>query len=177
MGRATFGWIKRSGTFALVFVACSQDRLVESPSLWSERDDVARRGLPTVFDTLWQIDGEADTTLLRPLFLDGGREGVTVWDFGRKMIFRITPDGQVAWSVGGEGEGPGEFRSVRSVEHLSNGGARRSGRQERQAYYSRFRRLSESGDAHSGDTEFRGGTAQRRLRRAYSCSGEPICVL
>ena len=104
--------------------ACSDDNVVESSPLWSERDVVSERTfLPAAFDTLWRIGGATDTTLLHPTFLSAGREGVTVWDHGRKTIVRITFDGNVAWSFGREGEGPGEFRSVRDVAHLPGGGA------------------------------------------------------
>ena len=104
--------------------ACSDDNVVESSSLWSERDVVSERTfLPAAFDTLWQIGGAGDTTLLHPTLLSAGREGVTVWDYGRKTIVRITRDGNVAWSFAREGAGPGEFRSVRDVAHLPDGGA------------------------------------------------------
>ena len=105
-----------------VGTACSSDRFLEAPLRWSEQDAVSRTLLPMAFDTLWQIGGDADTTLLHPLLLSGGPEGVTVWDNGRKSIVRITPTGSLAWSFGRDGEGPGEFRSVRSVVHLSDGG-------------------------------------------------------
>ena len=107
----------------LLGAACTGDRATEPPSLWSERDEVSRIGIPTAYEPLWRIDGEADTTLLDPVFLAAGREGVTVWDRGRKSVVRITPEGNVAWRFGREGEGPGEFRLVRDVVHLGNGGA------------------------------------------------------
>ncbi len=90
--------------------------------LWSERDAVPRFDVPVAFDTLWQLGGPGDTTLLNPAWLSGGPEGVTVYDHGRKAIFRITSEGNVAWSFGREGEGPGEFRLVRGVARLSTGG-------------------------------------------------------
>ena len=109
---------------ALLGGACTSDRVTAtgSPSIWSERDAVSRFDVPVALDTLWQIGGPGDTTLLNPAWLSGGSEGVTVWDQGRKAVVRITPEGNVAWSFGRDGEGPGEFRLVRGIAHLSNGG-------------------------------------------------------
>ena len=106
----------------LLGAACSRDGATASPSsIWSEQDVGQRTPLPMVFDTVWRIGGEADTTLLQPMWLSAGSEGVTVWDEGRKAIVRISREGAVLWSFGREGEGPGEFRSVRGIAHLPDG--------------------------------------------------------
>lgn len=106
----------------LLGVACSGGGATESPSLiWSEQDVAPRTPLPMAFDTVWRIGGETDTTLLQPMWLSAGSEGVTVWDEGRKGIVRISREGAVLWRFGREGDGPGEFRSVRGIAHLPDG--------------------------------------------------------
>ena len=106
----------------LLGTACSRDGATGSPSpIWSEQDASQRTPLPMAFDTVWRIGGEADTTLLQPMWLSAGSEGVTVWDEGRKAIVRISREGGVLWSFGREGDGPGEFRSVRGIAHLPDG--------------------------------------------------------
>ncbi len=106
----------------LLGAACSGDGATGSPSpIWSEQDVAQRTPLPMAFDTVWRIGGEADTTLLQPMWLSAGSEGVTVWDEGRKAIVRISREGAVLWSFGREGDGPGEFRSVRGIAHLPDG--------------------------------------------------------
>ena len=108
----------------LLGTACARDFVTESTSLWRARDVVSERTfLPAAFDTVWRIGGSADTTFLNPVRLDAGPEGVTVWDDGRRAIIRVSPEGNVAWSFGRDGEGPGEFRLVRTIAHLAGGGA------------------------------------------------------
>ncbi len=113
------------GLALLPVLACMGDVAIEEPvSLWSSRDVVPERTfLREAVDTLWKIGGKADTTLLNPMWLDAGDDGVTVWDEGRKAIVRISRDGSVQWSFGREGDGPGEFRTVRGIAHLAGGGA------------------------------------------------------
>ena len=93
--------------------------------LWSEEDVVAERTfLPAVMDSLWSIGGtEADTLLLNPYWLSAGAEGVTLWDGGRNAVIRISGEGEVLWTFGREGGGPGEFRTVRGIAQLPDGGA------------------------------------------------------
>lgn len=72
-------------------------RLADRPSLrigW--RDDE-----PT-FERVRSLDVLAD-----------GR--IIVGDYGARMVYMISPKGEVEWSLGAVGEGPGEFRSVDDV--------------------------------------------------------------
>lgn len=93
--------------------------------LWSEEDVVAERTfLPAEIDSLWSIGGtEADTLLLNPYWLSTGAGGVTLWDGGRNAVIRVSAEGEVLWTFGREGGGPGEFRTVRGIAQLPGGGA------------------------------------------------------
>lgn len=96
----------------------------DPPELWSEEDVVAERTfLPAEVDSLWSIGGTAaDTLLLNPFWLSAGAEGVTLWDEGRKAVVRISAEGEMLWTFGRDGGGPGEFRTVRGIAHLPGGG-------------------------------------------------------
>ena len=106
-------------------IACAEQVQTDPQELWSEDDVVSERTfLPGGMEILWGGGGTAlDTTLLNPIWLAAGPEGVTVWDEGRKAVVRISPEGAVLWRFGREGEGPGEFRRVRGIAHLADGGA------------------------------------------------------
>ena len=104
--------------------AWSQESVRESAPRWDEGDAVSERTfLPGTVETVWQVGGGADTTLLDPWWLSAGPDGVTVWDDGRKAVVRISREGVPVWSFGREGRGPGEFISVRGIAHLPDGGA------------------------------------------------------
>ena len=105
--------------------ACAEEVQTDPQELWSEEDVVAERNfLPAVMDSLWSIGGTAaDTLLLNPFWLSAGAEGVTLWDEGRKAVVRISAEGELLWTFGREGGGPGEFRTVRGIAHLPGGGA------------------------------------------------------
>lgn len=104
--------------------ACDEEVQLDPPELWSEEDVVAERTfLPAVMDSLWSIGGTAaDTLLLNPYWLSAGAEGVTLWDGGRDAVIRISAEGEVLWTFGREGGGPGEFRTVRGIAQLQDGG-------------------------------------------------------
>lgn len=106
-------------------IACAEEVQTDPRELWSEEDVVSERTfLPGGMEIMWDAVGTAlDTTLLNPIWLAAGPEGVTVWDEGRKAVVRISPEGAVLWRFGREGEGPGEFRRVRGIAHLAGGGA------------------------------------------------------
>ena len=108
---------------AVLGAACSESAR-ESDPRWQEGDVVSERTfLLEAVDTEWRIGGGTDTILLDPWWLSAGPDGVTVWDDGRKAVVRISREGVPIWSFGREGRGPGEFRSVRGVAHLPDGGA------------------------------------------------------
>ena len=109
----------------LVGTACSEEVQTDARELWSEEDVVAERTfLPAEMDSLWSIGGAAaDTLLLNPYWLSAGAEGVTLWDGGRNAVIRISAEGEVLWTFGREGGGPGEFRTVRGIAQLPGGRA------------------------------------------------------
>lgn len=106
-------------------MAFDEDVQSDPRELWSEEDVVAERTfLPADMDSLWSIGGtEADTFLLNPYWLSAGPEGVTLWDEGRNAVIRISAEGELLWTFGREGGGPGEFRTVRGIAQLPDGGA------------------------------------------------------
>lgn len=109
----------------LLCLACDEEGQTDPVELWSEDDDVAERiFLPVDMDSLWSLGGtENDTLLLNPYWASAGPEGVTLWDGGRNAVVRISAEGEVLWTVGRRGGGPGEFQTVRGVAQMSNGGA------------------------------------------------------
>ena len=108
----------------LVCAACGGEVQSDPRELWSEDDVVAERTfLPAEIDSLWSVGGTAaDTLLLNPYWLSAGAEGVTLWDGGRDAVIRVSAGGEVLWTFGREGGGPGEFRTVRGIAHLPDGG-------------------------------------------------------
>lgn len=110
---------------AFACTACDEEARSDPRELWSREDVVAERTfLPAVLDSLWSVGGTAaDTLLLNPYWLSAGAEGVTLWDGGRNAVIRISAEGEVLWTFGREGAGPGEFRAVRGIARLPGGGA------------------------------------------------------
>ena len=121
-GRASALPMLLAGLFCL---ACDEEGQTDPLELWSEDDVVAERAfLSADMDSLWSIGGTAaDTLLLNPYWLSAGAEGVTLWDGGRHAVVRISAEGEVLWTFGRQGEGPGEFRTVRGIAQLPGGGA------------------------------------------------------
>lgn len=109
----------------IAFTACGEEAQLDPGELWSEEDVVAERTFLSVeIDSLWSLGGTAaDTLLLNPYWLSAGAEGVTLWDGGRNAVVRISAEGEVLWTFGRQGEGPGEFRTVRGIAQLPGGGA------------------------------------------------------
>ena len=109
----------------LVGTACAEEVQSDPPEFWSDEDVVAERiFLPADLDSLWSIGGTAaDTLLLNPYWLSAGAQGVTLWDGGRNAVIRISAEGEVLWTFGRQGGGPGEFRTVRGIAQLPGGGA------------------------------------------------------
>jgi hypothetical protein len=120
------GHVAFSVLFAgLVGTACGEEMQSDPRELWSAEDVVAERTfLPAEMDSLWSIGGTAaDTLLLNPYWLSAGAEGVTLWDGGRNAVTRISAEGEILWTFGRQGGGPGEFRTVRGIAQLPGGGA------------------------------------------------------
>ena len=122
-------WTQTSALTALLAgllgMACGEEVRTDPEELWSEQDVVDARTFLTVgMDTLWSHGGTAaDTLLLNPVWISAGAEGVTAWDEGRKAVVRFSREGEVLWTFGREGGGPGEFRTVRGIAQLPSGGA------------------------------------------------------
>lgn len=110
--RATFAR-QQVAAFWLAFIA-SQAAGAQPPKI------AAPRGLPIRIDSV-SIVG-ADAGLARPIDSEVGPDGaVYVADLGTSSVFKITPDGKVAWQSGRQGEGPGEFRMPYRICVLANG--------------------------------------------------------
>lgn len=63
------------------------------------------------WDTAYVVGGRPeDTLLLMPRTLAGGRGWVATFDYGDNQVKRFDAVGNLAWTAGGTGGGPGEFR-------------------------------------------------------------------
>ncbi|MDE0073793.1 MAG: hypothetical protein OXR82_13920 [Gammaproteobacteria bacterium] len=109
---------------SVALLSCVPD-VQEAHPRWREGDVVSERTFLQEESVVieWRIGGPADATLLDPRLVSAGPGGVTVWDRGRNALVRISREGEQLWSFGGEGGGPGEFRSVPAIVHLPDGGA------------------------------------------------------
>ena len=109
----------RLGLAAVLLLACytESERVVVAPSLFTSSDDVERVRSNVVFDTLWVFGGPSDTLLAHPHLLrpDGAR-GVVFFDFHNRAVYRVGADGDLLWSWGSPGEGPGELSDVRALD-------------------------------------------------------------
>lgn len=84
--------------------ACNQPR----------RDGAAgqRKVAPVAWDTVWVRGGPSDTLLLMPLDVVANARHVYVLDAGAKRVVALrTADGSLAWTAGGAGGGPEEFKA------------------------------------------------------------------
>lgn len=92
----------------------ASDQVGEGSQLFTEGQG-ARAVREVAYDTAWSFGGTVDTLLAAPSRLSvapGG--GVYVLDVGTNQVLRIS-GGQLAWSWGSSGEGPGELRRVRAM--------------------------------------------------------------
>ncbi len=65
----------------------------------------------------------AKISLYRPIGLEVGRDGaVFIGDSGTQEIIKLSPEGEVIWRVGREGQGPGEFRHLYRIAVGQGGG-------------------------------------------------------
>lgn len=105
---------------ALGAAACSFDDVPAEP-LWTEGAG-ERTVVDVELESLWRIGGESDTLLLRPGVLTARSDGVMYYDFADAKIVALDAFGEPEWHFGQEGDGPGEFRLVRSLQSLPDGG-------------------------------------------------------
>lgn len=100
----------------------AQERLLEAPALFSSSDDVERVRSAVEFDTLWVFGGPSDTLLAAPrLPRPDGAQGVVFFDVQNQAAYRLGGDGELLWSWGRKGEGPGELRNVRALDVAADG--------------------------------------------------------
>lgn len=103
--------------------ARAQEVLIKAPVLFSSSDDVEREHSSAAFDTLWVFGGPSDTLLasspkgIRP----DGTGGVVVFDLRNQAAYRFGANGDLLWSWGSRGEGPGELSNVRAMDVAPNG--------------------------------------------------------
>ncbi len=100
----------------------AQERLIEAPSLFSSSDDVERVRSSVAFDTLWVFGGPSDTLLAAPMLprLDGA-QGVVFFDMLNQAAYRLGKDGELLWTWGTKGEGPGELQAVEAIDVAPDG--------------------------------------------------------
>ena len=100
----------------------AQERLIEAPSLFSSSDDVERVRSSVAFDTLWVFGGPSDTLLASPMLprLDGA-QGLVFFDMLNQAAYRLGKDGELLWSWGTKGEGPGELQAVEAIDVAPDG--------------------------------------------------------
>lgn len=83
----------------------------------------ARKATVAQWDTLWLRGGETDSLLLLPLDVTANAKTVFILDGGGKRVVALNAsDGSLAWTAGGPGAGPEEFRmpTAMSLTHSGN---------------------------------------------------------
>lgn len=82
----------------------------------------ARRFADVEWSRRMRIGGvEDDTTLISPMRLRAGPEGVTVIDFHPRRIQRFSHRGTLRWQFGRKGSGPDEFQDPRDLKIAPDG--------------------------------------------------------
>lgn len=108
---------------ASISESVAQESVLEASSLFSSSDDVERVRSSVEFDTLWVFGGGPSDTVLaspgRPR-LDGA-QGLVFFDVRNQAAYRLGKGGDLLWSWGKKGEGPGELRNVRAVDVAPDG--------------------------------------------------------
>lgn len=90
--------------------------------MFSSSDDVGRVRSSVEFDTLWVFGGPSDTLLAAPrLPRPDGAQGLVFFDVRNQAAYRLGGDGELLWSWGRKGEGPGELRSARALDVAADG--------------------------------------------------------
>lgn len=106
----------------LLAVSCGSDRDRET-SLWTEADGQKRSITAERWDTLWTAgSGAGDSVLLNPRLLAASDSGLFVWDDGGHQVLAYGLDGRLRWRVGRKGSGPEEFKNVRDLKVMPDGG-------------------------------------------------------
>lgn len=73
------------------------------------------------WDLLFAVGGAGDTVLQSPLQVAVTTDRIAVYDDGRRSLLMFDSTGQVLWSVGRGGQGPGEFLRVRDIAFDDDG--------------------------------------------------------
>lgn len=106
---------------AVLASACGDaQRLVEAPTLWTE-DSMPRAVTEVAWDTLWELGSVDDTLLQQVRAMRADDDGLVLFDGYRQQFTGLAPSGEILWTAGREGEGPGEFTQVRDFQ-LGPGG-------------------------------------------------------
>jgi len=96
--------------------------VTQGKALFSASDNVERVESSVVFDTLWVVGGAEDTILALPsLPRPDGAGGLVFFDLTNVKAYRIGANGDLLWSWGEKGEGPGEIMNVRALDVRSDG--------------------------------------------------------
>ena len=96
--------------------------MTQGKALFSASDNVERVESSVVFDTLWVVGGAEDTILALPsLPRPDGAGGLVFFDLTNVKAYRIGANGDLLWSWGEKGEGPGEIMNVRALDVRSDG--------------------------------------------------------
>lgn len=98
----------------LALAGCTSERSAHA----DERVPTGRRIAASSWDTLWVLGGALQDSILPfPSRLAAGGGRVYVFDAATARLLAVSAtDGSVAWTAGGKGSGPGEFKQVRDVE-------------------------------------------------------------
>lgn len=107
---------------AALLLGCTSESLLVARALFSSSDDVERVRSPGAFDTLWAFGGPSDTLLASPgLSRPAGARGLVFFDMRNQAAYRLGPEGNLLWSWGTKGEGPGELMGVRALDVEQDG--------------------------------------------------------
>jgi outer membrane protein assembly factor BamB len=109
-----------------LLAACEAKNNRAADSLWATDSSPSdsRRLEATQWDTLWVAGGTAeDTLLLKPTLMSASDDLVYVYDSGSRALVAIdAANGRSAWRFGRNGAGPNEFRGVRDLKVVEDGG-------------------------------------------------------
>ncbi len=81
----------------------------------------SRRGSPPAWDTVWVFDGRDDLLSGAVSLVPDSHGGVYFADPFLRKVYHVDPRGNLDWSWGREGGGPGELRDVRAMALNSSG--------------------------------------------------------
>ncbi len=109
------------GLYVTVVAACGP--AAPAPSNLFDHGSGARVVRPASFDTLWEYGGPDDTVFADMNVIAAAPDGALyVYDMQAHRVSRLSAHGNVDWSWGSPGEGPGELGSVRDIDALPTGG-------------------------------------------------------